>query len=111
MKLTWSISNADVDARYLVNFRYGRRGTSLRDGTKTSSPVTRSNAEKLFDSVVVSKINDGYRRVDGDAPPLTVIDTGVDANGRDTELLKKLAICARGAWPEKERDRLFWRSA
>jgi len=99
----------DVDARYLVNFRYGRRGTSLRDGTKTSSPVTRSNAEKLFDSVVVSKINDGYRRVDGDAPPLTVLDTGAAADGRDTELLKKLAICARSAWPDNERDRLFWR--
>ena len=103
------LERADSDARYLVNFRYGRRGTSLRDGTKTPSPVTRSNAEKLFDSVVVSKINDGYRRIDGDAPPLTVADTGVAANGRDTELLKKLALCARSAWPDKERDRLFWR--
>lgn len=102
------LERADVDARYLVNFRYGRRGTSLRDGTKTSSPVTRSNAEKLFDSVVVSKINDGYRRVDGDAP-MAALDTGVPTNGRDTELLKKLAICARSAWPDNERDRLFWR--
>ena len=76
----------DVDARYLVNFRYGRRGASLRDGTKTSSPVSRANAEKLFDSVVVSKINDGYRRVDGDAP-VAALDAGVPANGRDTELL------------------------
>jgi cellulose synthase operon protein C len=94
------LERADVDARYLVNFRYGRRGTSLRDGTKTSSPVTRSN---------VSKINGGYRRIEGDAPPLTVIDASVTANGRDTELLKKLAICARSTWPDKERDRLFWR--
>src|SRR5262249_13321238 len=51
------LERADVDACYLVNFRFGRRGTSLRDGTKTPSPVTRPNAEKLFDSVVVSKIN------------------------------------------------------
>ena len=29
------LERADIDARYLVNFRYGRRGTSLRDGTKT----------------------------------------------------------------------------
>lgn len=97
------------DARYLVNFRYGRRGTSLRDGTKTSSPVARANAEKLFDSVVVSKINDGYRRVDADALTPAVLDTDVAASGRDTELLKKLAICARSARPENERDRLFWR--
>src|SRR5262245_53448421 len=99
------------DARYLVNFRYGRRGTSLRDGTKTSSPVTRANAEKLFDSVVVSKINDGYRRVDGDAPTsaMAAAADGRDTNGRDAELLKKLAICARGTWPDEERERLFWR--
>ncbi|WP_249140499.1 MULTISPECIES: hypothetical protein [Bradyrhizobium] len=38
-----------------------------------------------------------------------VLDTGVAADGRDTELLKKLAIGARSAWPDKERDRLFWR--
>ncbi len=88
------LERADNDARYLVNFRYGRRGTSLRDGTKTTSPVTRANAEKLFDSVVVSKINGGYRRNDGDAPPLNVRDAGVDANGRDAELLRKLAVCA-----------------
>lgn len=103
------LERADSDARYLVNFRYGRRGTSLRDGTKTPSPVTRPNAEKLFDSVVVSKINDGYRRIDGDAPALTVPDADVDSTGRDSELLRKLAICARSSWPEKERDRLFWR--
>ncbi|WP_050421675.1 hypothetical protein [Bradyrhizobium tropiciagri] len=103
------LERADNDARYLVNFKYGRRGTSLRDGTKTPSPVTHANAEKLFDSVVVSKINDGYRRIDGDAPSLTVSDAGVDANGRDTELLRKFAVCARSAWPENERDRLFWR--
>ena len=101
------LERADVDARYLVNFRYGRRGTWLRDGTKTSSPVSRVSAEKLFDSVVAS-INDGYRRVDGDAP-MAALDTRAPVNGRDTELLKKLAICARSAWPDNERDRLFWR--
>src|SRR5262245_4568089 len=91
------LERADVDARYLVNFRYGRRGTSLRDGTKTTSPVIRATADKLFDSVVVSKINGGYRRVDGDAPPLTVPEPGATtsaaaASERDAELLKKLAI-------------------
>jgi hypothetical protein len=93
--------------RYLVNFRYGRRGKSLRDGTKTTSPVTRANAEKLFDSVVVSKINDGYRRVDGDAPQPAAADSA--ASGRDAALLNKLAICARSGWPDDERDRLLWR--
>ncbi|CCN72167.1 WGR domain-containing protein [Vibrio nigripulchritudo] len=46
--------------RYLVNFRYGRRGSRLREGTKTREPVALEQAERLFDSVVVSKINKGY---------------------------------------------------
>src|SRR5262245_40558346 len=48
------------DARYLVNFRYGRRGTELREGTKTPSPVPLAEAESLYRSVVVSKTNKGY---------------------------------------------------
>ncbi|MGJ4886738.1 hypothetical protein ACQR1Y_01005 [Bradyrhizobium sp. HKCCYLRH3099] len=103
------LERGDGDARYLVNFRYGRRGGSLRDGTKTTSPVTRANADKLFDSVVVSKINGGYRRVDGDAPPLMELNAGTTNDGRDTALLKQLALCIRGGWSDAERDRLFWR--
>src|SRR5204862_6943525 len=53
-----------ADARFLVNFRYGRRGASLREGAKTSAPVALDAAEQIFESVVVSKINDGYRRMD-----------------------------------------------
>ncbi len=47
-------------SEYLVNFEYGRFGSKLKEGTKTSSPVTLERAEKLFDSLVVSKINKGY---------------------------------------------------
>lgn len=102
------LERGDSDTRYLVNFRYGRRGKSLRDGTKTPSPVIRATADKLFDSVVVSKINGGYRRSDSDAPAPAAPDNR-DTDGRDAELLKKLAICARGGWADTERDRLFWR--
>ncbi len=48
------------DARYLVNFRYGRRGAALRDGTKTDQPVSIEDAQRIYDSVVVFKINKGY---------------------------------------------------
>ena len=50
--------------RYVVNFRYGRRGTNLREGTKTTEPVDRQTAEKVFDSIVVSKTNKGYKDAD-----------------------------------------------
>lgn len=50
----------DID-RYWVNFRYGRRGSRLREGTKTPTPVDLAQAEAIFNSVVVSKTNKGYR--------------------------------------------------
>ncbi len=46
---------------FLVNFRYGRRGQSLREGTKTAFPETREKAEQIFDRLVQSKLNKGYR--------------------------------------------------
>jgi hypothetical protein len=101
----------DANARFLVNFRYGRRGRVPRDGTKTPSPVSRALAEKLFDSVVVSKVNDGYRRMDGAEPHEIPVETAVatPAPGREQALLAHLEACLRNPWPEKQRDRLFWR--
>ena len=32
--------------RYYVNFRYGRRGANLREGTKTTQPVSLEQAER-----------------------------------------------------------------
>jgi len=46
--------------RYVVNFRYGRRGASLRDGTKTPLPVGRAEADAAFDKLVLSKTKKGY---------------------------------------------------
>ncbi len=54
-------TSAVTDEKYLVNYRYGRQGGALREGTKTTQPVTRERAEKLFNSIVVSKVNKGYK--------------------------------------------------
>ncbi|WP_233890640.1 WGR domain-containing protein, partial [Tenacibaculum piscium] len=45
---------------FIVNFRYGRRGTSLREGTKTVFPVSYEEAEKIFNKLVGSKEKKGY---------------------------------------------------
>ena len=55
--------------RYFVNTRYGRRGATLREGSKTPQPLTAEAAARVFDSVIVAKINGGYRRIDGPEPP------------------------------------------
>jgi len=57
---------------FLVNFRYGRRGANLREGTKTKSPVDREAAEKLFESLVASKTKKGYAE-SADAPVAEVV--------------------------------------
>ncbi|WP_224244460.1 WGR domain-containing protein [Hyalangium gracile] len=48
--------------QYVVNFRYGRRGTALKDGTKTPTPVSMAEARKAFDKQVQSKLDTGYVR-------------------------------------------------
>ncbi|SFH07785.1 hypothetical protein [Methylobacterium gossipiicola] len=92
--------------RYLVNVRYGRRGAILREGTKTPQPVAEAAAMRVFDSVVVSKCNAGYRRTQGGFPAETD-GTGVD--DRNAVLLARLATCRRERWSGATRDRLLWR--
>jgi len=47
--------------QFVVNFRYGRRGTTLRDGSKTVLPVTEAQARKIYDQLVSSKTREGYQ--------------------------------------------------
>lgn len=49
------------EGRYVVNFRYGKRGGALREGSKTAVPVGLEEAGRIFDSIVVSKTNKGYQ--------------------------------------------------
>ena len=53
---------------YVVNFRFGRRGSKLQDGSKTPLPVSRAQADKVWDALVREKTTKGYRAADA-APP------------------------------------------
>lgn len=50
---------------YVVNFGYGRRGTALNTGTKTSVPVTYDEARSVYSKLVQSKIAKGYTVTNG----------------------------------------------
>ncbi|MGB1258268.1 MAG: hypothetical protein ACPG51_20510, partial [Thiolinea sp.] len=64
------------DERYLVNFRHGRYGAYLQEGSKTRSPVLFAEAEQLYNSVIVAQINKGFVVVSGDNPlPDTATET------------------------------------
>ena len=48
---------------FVVNFAYGRRGSALNTGTKTTRPVTYGEAVKIYDQLVRSKTAKGYRPI------------------------------------------------
>ena len=47
-------------SQFVVNFAYGRRGTTLTTGTKTSSPVDYPAAKKIYTKLVSEKKAKGY---------------------------------------------------
>ena len=48
------------DHGFLVYFAYGRRGSTLNTGTKTTAPVTYKAARSIFDKLIKEKIAKGY---------------------------------------------------
>lgn len=48
------------DDLWICNFSYGRRGSALKNGTKTQSPVSWEKAHDIYNKLVKSKISKGY---------------------------------------------------
>lgn len=46
--------------RFLVNFAYGRRGSTMNTGTKTAQPVGMDEARTIYDRLVREKTAKGY---------------------------------------------------
>jgi bifunctional non-homologous end joining protein LigD len=51
---------APQDDGYVVNFAYGRRGGTLKGGTKTTAPVSLLEAEKIYNKLIQEKTSKGY---------------------------------------------------
>lgn len=45
---------------WVVNFAYGRRGTSLTNGTKTESPLPYADAKLIYDKLIRKQMQKGY---------------------------------------------------
>lgn len=68
----YEIDLCEVGAgKYVVNFRYGRRGATLKEATKTPVPVSLTEAEKIYEAVETEKLEKGYSTTEsstGSAP-------------------------------------------
>jgi bifunctional non-homologous end joining protein LigD len=51
---------SEQDGGFVVNFAYGRRGSTLQTGTKTFAPVPFDEAKKIYDKLVKEKTSKGY---------------------------------------------------
>ncbi|AFM05815.1 hypothetical protein Fleli_3495 [Bernardetia litoralis DSM 6794] len=56
------------DDLYVVNFRYGKRGAKLKEGTKTASSVGRTKAQAVFTALETEKTKKGYKKEKGSEP-------------------------------------------
>ncbi|MEP5339362.1 MAG: WGR domain-containing protein [Algibacter sp.] len=103
-------SGADL---FVVNFRYGRRGANLRDGTKTIFPVTYEEALKTFNSLVASKEKKGY--ADNGAVVNLVNDSSKKAKvniARENTILKYLKEATSGSYTRDWKvSRIIWRAS
>lgn len=52
---------------FTVDFQYGKRGSKLKDGTKTNTPVSFEEAQKIYDSLLKEKTAKGYSSIEGAA--------------------------------------------
>src|SRR5688500_4994515 len=53
---------------FVVNFAYGRRGSTMNNGTKTTTPVDLPSAEKLFEKLLREKKAKGYSEGENSTP-------------------------------------------
>ena len=106
------------EGEFLVNFRYGRRGSTLKDGTKTVYPVTRAQAESVFEKLVAEKTKKGYRVAGEEGlpspPPSSDATPAPESNDpRRLVIRKRLATAARDpeSVPKKWKlSRILWRA-
>lgn len=96
------------DGEFIVNFRYGRRGTNLREGTKTPFPESRAKADKIFDDLVAGKVTKGYQYTSESSslsqlPESRPSDAETSENDpRVTATLRRIQRAARGEPAESD---------
>lgn len=102
--------NADA---FAVNFRYGRRGAVLKEGSKTPAFVSREKAESIFDQLEKEKRNKGYQSEVEVFIELPSLDS-LNMNSAEGVILKRLEDATQGInsfKTEWKTSRVIWKAA
>lgn len=97
---------------FLVNFRYGRRGSILKEGTKTPAALPLANAEALFAEVENEKRKKGYQTETEVFMELPSLDT-VEPDTLNGTILQRLqdAVVGRNSFrTEWKTSRIIWKA-
>ncbi|MEO0557872.1 MAG: WGR domain-containing protein [Bacteroidota bacterium] len=105
----YEVDLREADGGFEVVTRYGRRGKALRENVMTASPVSREDADALFDKTVASKTKKGYEEVHVSSP---APKRPVDSEARTVAILARLHTAVdtpdtETDWPV---DRVIWRA-
>ena len=74
---------------WVVNFAYGRRGSTMTTGTKTQAPVDYTAAKKIYDKAIKDKTAKGYT-VGKDGTPFQFTDKESRDSGLHPQLLNSI---------------------
>jgi bifunctional non-homologous end joining protein LigD len=86
----YKVSLEENNNKYLVNFAYGRRGATLKTGTKTQTAVEYEKAKKIYDKLVLSKSAKGYIPDEDTTPTAYMVDSEQRKTGVHCQLLNQI---------------------
>lgn len=101
------------DGNYLVNFRYGRRGSTLKEGTKTPTATRKDEAEQLFADLETEKRKKGYQTENEVFVELPSLDE-VRPNSMQGTIMHRLQDAVEGKNSFKTKwktSRVIWKAA
>jgi predicted DNA-binding WGR domain protein len=109
--------------RYVVNYRYGKQGSTLKEGSQTPTALPLAGAQSAFDKLIADKIAKGYHEAGSagavpTAPPspqFVPAQFVEDSEGRDRQILARLSAALDSSvvnpqsskWPL---SRVIWRA-
>lgn len=77
---------------FVVNFQFGRRGSTLQSGTKTPNPIPYDKAVRIYENLLAEKKGKGYTEGENGTPY-----QGSEQIGQQSGLLRNCPIQSMSA--------------